>query len=598
MKLHDVIQGSLEWLAQRLNTYNASDAPAMLGCSPYETRSQLVARLATGITPEVDAATQRRFDDGHRFEALARPLAIEIIGEDLYPISGSEDFGLDKPLGASLDGSTITDEIVWEHKSLNDDLRSVLPESGDPGDEAFVGGFDVGALLPKLYRVQMEQQLMVSGAQKVLFTASKWEKRDGQDVCVEARHCWYESDPALRAEILGGWKQLAEDVKAYVPSAAAAQAPVAKVVGKLPVVLDMRVEGKLVACNIEKFKPAALAYIESINTQLSTDQDFADADADAKFCRESADKLELSIEQALGQMGDINTALNAVREIAAAFDAKGLALEKLVKAEKERRKGEIVAGGVAEFTKYVAGLNERLGKLYMPIVPVDFGGAVRGLKSMTSMKNAVATELARAKIAASEIADKIERNLKWLRENAQDYTGLFADTATLVLKPHDDFVAQAQLRISTEKARQQAEHERIAAEAAANERQRLADEQAAAQTVTNTLEIGKAQQGDVLQGSSIEFKVPVGNGPLLTPVAAAIKVNPVQPAANDGARIKLGQINERIAPLSITAEGLAELGFPHVATEKAAKLYRESDWPAICEALIQHLTQSADLQAA
>jgi len=44
-------------------------------------------------------------------------------------------------------------------------------------------------------------------------------------------------------------------------------------------------------------------------------------------------------------------------------------------------------------------------------------------------------------------------------------------------------------------------------------------------------------------------------------------------------------INAAIAPLSITADGLAQLGFQHIGTEKAAKLYRASDWPAIREAL-------------
>ena len=62
--------------------------------------------------------------------------------------------------------------------------------------------------------------------------------------------------------------------------------------------------------------------------------------------------------------------------------------------------------------------------------------------------------------------------------------------------------------------------------------------------------------------------------------------------------LKLGQINERLAPVSINAEGLAELGFPHVATDKSAKLYRECDYLAICEALIQHINQSCELQAA
>jgi len=55
------------------------------------------------------------------------------------------------------------------------------------------------------------------------------------------------------------------------------------------------------------------------------------------------------------------------------------------------------------------------------------------------------------------------------------------------------------------------------------------------------------------------------------------------------ARITLGQINERLAPIAVTAAGLAELGFTHTM-EKASKQYPESDFPKICEALIKHVS--------
>ena len=132
MKNHNLIQGSPEWLAHRAGCYNASDAPAMMGCSPYETRSQLLHRLATGIEPEVDAATQRRFDEGHRFEALARPLAEEIIGDDLAPLSGTLDVeGLSRPLGASFDGITMMGDDVLEHKRINESLRYTPWDEGN-----------------------------------------------------------------------------------------------------------------------------------------------------------------------------------------------------------------------------------------------------------------------------------------------------------------------------------------------------------------------------------------------------------------------------------------------------------------------------------
>ena len=74
MKHHNLEQGSAAWHAHRRNHFNASDAPAMMNCSPYKSRADLIHETATGLAAEVDAATQRRFDSGHRFEALARPI--------------------------------------------------------------------------------------------------------------------------------------------------------------------------------------------------------------------------------------------------------------------------------------------------------------------------------------------------------------------------------------------------------------------------------------------------------------------------------------------------------------------------------------------
>src|SRR5690625_2802691 len=100
MKTISVSQGSTLWHAHRANHHNASDAPAMLGVSKYKKRSDLVREKATGVAPEIDAATQRIFDDGHRFEALARPLAEGIVGEELFPCVGVADDG---KLSASFD---------------------------------------------------------------------------------------------------------------------------------------------------------------------------------------------------------------------------------------------------------------------------------------------------------------------------------------------------------------------------------------------------------------------------------------------------------------------------------------------------------------
>ena len=124
MTVHDVQQGSPEWHALRAQHFCASEAAAMMGVSPYMTRSELLRQKATGIIPEVDAATQRRFDDGHATEAAFRPVVERIIGEDLYPVVGTLEYtGL--PLLASFDGLTMDWQTGYEHKRINNDLRAL-----------------------------------------------------------------------------------------------------------------------------------------------------------------------------------------------------------------------------------------------------------------------------------------------------------------------------------------------------------------------------------------------------------------------------------------------------------------------------------------
>ena len=131
MRTHNLIQGSPEWHAYRLKHFNASDAPAMMGCSPDKTRSALLRERHTEINADVSEAEQRRFDDGHRFEDLARPLAEVIIGEDLYPVTGSSGH-----YSASFDGLPLGKPVPWEHKTINDELRAVLTAPpAAPGEE-------------------------------------------------------------------------------------------------------------------------------------------------------------------------------------------------------------------------------------------------------------------------------------------------------------------------------------------------------------------------------------------------------------------------------------------------------------------------------
>ena len=241
MIIHDVMQGSPEWHALRANTRNASEAPAMMGVSPYKSRSELLRELHTQRPADVDIATQKRFDNGHRAEALARPLAEKIIGEDLYPVTGSEG-----RLSASFDGLTLDESTAFEHKALNADLRECFRQIDTiaPEHREAAAGFE----LPLHHRVQMEQQLHVSGAERILFMASEWDA-DGD--LVEERHCWYYPDDELRGAILAGWAQLEHDLQNYKPEPVEVK-PAGRAPETLPA-LHIEVTGAVTASNLREF---------------------------------------------------------------------------------------------------------------------------------------------------------------------------------------------------------------------------------------------------------------------------------------------------------------------------------------------------------
>ena len=351
----DLIQGTPEWAAHRATHFNASDCPAMLGCSPYKTRTELLHELHTGQTQAVDAATQRRFDDGHRFEALARPIAAEIMGEDLYPVVGS-----DGELSASFDGLNMAETRAAEHKSLNDEIRAALPHQGRDSHL-----YNDATKLGKVYRVQMEQQLMVSKAEENLFSATKWEG----DNLVEERHAWYRSDPALRAEILAGWKQFALDLAAYVPTEVVMPAVAAPQMN-LPAV-SIQVTGSIALVdNLEKFGSALTSYIANLNRQPETDQDFANLEDAVKRLKSAEEQLDAAESSALGQAESIDSMRRTVALHRETARSTRLLIDKLVKAEKENRRIKIVSDAGAALHTHMKALSERT-RNHMPSVPTQ-----------------------------------------------------------------------------------------------------------------------------------------------------------------------------------------------------------------------------------
>lgn len=408
--LKDILQGSEAWHVHRSTHFNASDAPAMMGFSKYKTYNELLKEIATGAESNIPKFLA---DKGHEAERLARPLAEKIIGEELYPVIGYID-----EYSASFDGLTMMQDINFEHKMLNDEIRSC--NSIDD--------------LNIMYKIQMTQQMAISGAKKTLFMATEW---DGETL-VESKEFWYEFNMKSWGQIKIGWDQFKTDLAAYVVPAAVEKV-VADSIESLPLA-TIQAKGELVVSNLPEILPRFDLFLSSQKTVLVTDGDFINANAVAKFCRDTAATLQLTAKATIDQIASIGDAVRTLENYSQKFASLALLLEKLEKSEKESRKNAIISAARVKWQEHLDGINAELKQVHLQIANPDFVGAVKNKRTIESLQNAVDVVLAQAKINADALAKTYRLNLAWAYENKEEFNFLYAnDLGAIVAKDHEDF---------------------------------------------------------------------------------------------------------------------------------------------------------------
>lgn len=575
MKLVNHKQGTPEWLQYRATMFNASDAPAMLGVSPYKTRDEFLREFVIGIAPEVTPERQYIFDRGHAIEEAARPLAAKIIGEILSPCVGYID---GSRISASFDGLTFLRKTAWECKSLNAALRAVLPEyhEGDTIPE-------IGHLLPEHYRAQLEQQSFASGCERTLFSAASI---DSTGSITEIRHCWYKPDPEMRHRIIFGWEQFETDIADYAPEPIKAT-PVAAPVESFSA-LVLHVEGKVTSANLEVFKAQADEYIAHAPrpNELQTDQQFVDADAWAKATRTKVEQIRAAKAAALSQMEQVDAAFRIVDAVDDLLTQAAIALEKAVKVEKENRKTAIVTEARAALAKHAQTLNSELQAIdagQLPSVRDDFAGSIKGMRSLDSMQNQITADLMRERAALDDMARRMRTNRAALKIDGQDWKFLFADFASVSHMETEAFAGVVQIRVAKYKIEQDERQKLIDEEKAAQAA--IAEAKAAQEVAAPLLDDISALARDARDDAMAQIDA---NRVISTAQASAATVNVNAPqiaqTADTGSMLTIGQINERLQPIKLDASGIESLGFALTKVRSAVQ-FPESQFTALCEAV-------------
>jgi putative phage-type endonuclease len=153
----DVEQNTQEWLDFRKNCIGASDAPIIMGVSPWKTPYELWKEKRSESKNETNYAMRR----GTEMEPEARAYASEMIGADLRPVVCQ---------------STI---YPWAIASIDgmDEENTLVVEVKCPGE--IDHNIALGGNIPEKYYPQIQHQLFVTGLPMALYFSY-----DGDEGCL------------------------------------------------------------------------------------------------------------------------------------------------------------------------------------------------------------------------------------------------------------------------------------------------------------------------------------------------------------------------------------------------------------------------------
>lgn len=430
--VHDIQQGTDEWLEFRACHFGASDAPAMMGESSHCSRSELIEWIKFGKSKESTYFAKKLQRRGHELERQARDGFVEVVvGCDMRPAVMS----LGK-LSASLDGRSPDGKIIMEHKSLNDGIRAA----------------GCVEMLPLRYLIQMEQQLHVSGAEKCLFVASG----EGEAVV----HYWYESDPVLLARILAGWDVLLEDAKNY-KRAPVEDAAVIEVVADFPVIAA-KVNGSISI--IDNFGDVESSVNDFLANKLIKapidDSDFANLDNQIKAIKRAEDMLKQAGNDVISQAEAVAEFMKRKTSLENALQSARLSAEKIVKDRKASIKQDEIDRGAAEIRAYMDSRSKDMpiGTDLDVLGPgiLDVSDFTKNLKTIKSIKERISVGVSERKVTINQFIDDVTAKVNWMDKTYPEMRLVVPDLARIVTLDEGEFRAEVKSRVERYRAEQNA----------------------------------------------------------------------------------------------------------------------------------------------
>jgi len=233
--------------------------------------------------------------------------------------------------------------------------------------------------------------------------------------------------------------------------------------------LVLRISGAVEQSNLKEFEDQALAVIEGINTDLETDEDFAEAEKNIKGCQLIENRIATARSTALASTEAIAALIQTTERLEAKFRETRLMLSKMVVKEKLRRVSEIVDRAVFYLESLLKTSPVRHGFV---INKMAIHNAVKGKKSITKMEDAVSAVIDSEGRRVFEMETNFVNNLEKITEAESEWPGLFPDRQNIALSAPETVealilarVADHRMKVAEKERREKEEAERKAKEA-------------------------------------------------------------------------------------------------------------------------------------
>ena len=212
--------------------------------------------------------------------------------------------------------------------------------------------------------------------------------------------------------------------------------------------LIIKLKGEITDTNFDEWKNNLLARLKNVNTELASDDDFANAESDVKIIKAGEVALKNAKASALEQADEIQKLFAAIDEVSSEAREARLALERQIKKRKAEIKDEIVESGLDAVKAYIEEQSTELQSVKNSWLDRSaFEEEIKGKRTTTSMQKAVTGLQVKIKNEIAQREESINANRSVLDKINDDYSAVFQDKESLLLMDDESLQATIAERI-------------------------------------------------------------------------------------------------------------------------------------------------------